>query len=43
MKLLLEEAGLRCCDFEGIAWSPSRGLHLSEDLSLDYLVAATHA
>jgi len=43
MKRLLEEAGLRCCDFEGIAWSPSRGLHLSEDLSLDYLVAATHA
>ena len=43
MKRLLEEAGLRCCDLEGIAWSPSRGLHLSEDLSLDYLVAATHA
>jgi 2-polyprenyl-6-hydroxyphenyl methylase/3-demethylubiquinone-9 3-methyltransferase len=43
MKGLLEGAGLRCCDFEGIAWSPSRGLHLSEDLSLDYLVAATPA
>ncbi|MBA3512252.1 bifunctional 2-polyprenyl-6-hydroxyphenol methylase/3-demethylubiquinol 3-O-methyltransferase UbiG [Sphingomonas sp.] len=43
MKPLLEASGLRCCDFEGIAWSPTRGLHLSEDLRLDYLVAATHA
>ena len=43
MKALLEAAGLQCCDFEGIAWSPTRGLHLSEDLRLDYLVAATHA
>ena len=43
MKLLLQDSGLKCCDFEGIAWSPTRGLHLSEDLRLDYLVAATHA
>ena len=42
MRLLLEEAGLKCLDFEGIAWSPTRGLHLSENLSLNYLVAATH-
>ena len=42
MRQLLEAAGLRCCDFEGIAWSPSRGLHLSEDLRLNYLIAATH-
>lgn len=41
MKSLLESAGLKCCDFEGIAWSPGRGLHLSEDLRLNYLVAAT--
>ena len=41
MKLLLENAGLKCCDTEGIAWSPTRGLHLSEDLRLNYLVAAT--
>ena len=41
MRLLLEGAGLKCLDFEGIAWSPTRGLHLSEDLSLNYLVAAT--
>jgi 2-polyprenyl-6-hydroxyphenyl methylase/3-demethylubiquinone-9 3-methyltransferase len=41
MKQLLESAGLKCCDTEGIAWSPTRGLHLSEDLRLNYLVAAT--
>lgn len=40
MKLLLSEAGLRCLDVEGIAWSPARGLHLSDDLRLNYLVAA---
>ena len=40
MKQLLADAGLRCLDFEGIAWSPTRGLHLSEDLRLNYLVAA---
>ena len=38
--MLLEKAGLKCCDTEGIAWSPTRGLHLSEDLRLNYLVAA---
>jgi 2-polyprenyl-6-hydroxyphenyl methylase/3-demethylubiquinone-9 3-methyltransferase len=43
MKPLLEKAGLTCRDTEGIAWSPTRGLHLSEDLRLNYLVAATHA
>jgi 2-polyprenyl-6-hydroxyphenyl methylase/3-demethylubiquinone-9 3-methyltransferase len=40
MKAMLEEAGLKCCDFEGIAWRPLRGLHLSDDLRLNYLVAA---
>ena len=42
MKLLLSEAGLKCLDVEGIAWSPSRGLHLSDDVRLNYLVAADH-
>ena len=28
---------------KGIAFSPGRGLHLSDDLRLNYLVAATHA
>ena len=40
MKQLLSDAGLECVDVEGIAWSPTRGLHLSDDLRLNYLVAA---
>jgi len=40
MKQLLGDAGLTCMDCEGIAWSPSRGLHLSDDMRLNYLVAA---
>ncbi len=43
MKLLLSEAGLKCIDVEGIAWSPTRGLHLSDDIRLNYLVTAVHA
>jgi len=43
MKLLLADAGLNCVDVEGIAWSPTRGLHLSDDVRLNYLVAATRA
>jgi 2-polyprenyl-6-hydroxyphenyl methylase/3-demethylubiquinone-9 3-methyltransferase len=42
MKLLLADAGLQCLDVEGIGWTPARGLHLTENLSLNYLVAATH-
>jgi 2-polyprenyl-6-hydroxyphenyl methylase/3-demethylubiquinone-9 3-methyltransferase len=40
MKVLLSDAGLKCIDVEGIAWSPARGLHLSDDVRLNYLVAA---
>ena len=40
MKAMLADAGLQCIDVEGIAWTPARGLHLSEDLRLNYLVAA---
>jgi 2-polyprenyl-6-hydroxyphenyl methylase/3-demethylubiquinone-9 3-methyltransferase len=40
---LLADAGLKCLDIEGIAWSPTRGLHLSEDLRLNYLVTAARA
>jgi 2-polyprenyl-6-hydroxyphenyl methylase/3-demethylubiquinone-9 3-methyltransferase len=43
MKLLLGGAGLKCEDVEGIAWSPPRGLHLSDDIRLNYLVAAVRA
>lgn len=43
MTSLLADAGLDCLDVEGIAWSPTRGLHLSDDLRLNYLVTASHA
>ena len=41
LKLLLANAGLKCIDVEGMAWSLTRGLHLSDDLRLNYLIAAT--
>jgi 2-polyprenyl-6-hydroxyphenyl methylase/3-demethylubiquinone-9 3-methyltransferase len=40
---MLGKAGLTVVDVEGIAFSPLRGLHLSEDLRLNYLVAAGRA
>ena len=40
LKSLLADSGLKCLDVEGIAWSPARGLHLSDDVRLNYLVAA---
>ena len=43
MKTLLGDAGLKCIDVEGIAWSPTRGLHLSDDVRLNYLVSAVRA
>jgi 2-polyprenyl-6-hydroxyphenyl methylase/3-demethylubiquinone-9 3-methyltransferase len=43
MKGLLADASLKCLDVEGIAWSPTRGLHLSEDVRLNYLVSAVRA
>ena len=43
MTALLGYAGLKCIDVEGIAWSPTRGLHLSDDVRLNYLVSAVHA
>jgi 2-polyprenyl-6-hydroxyphenyl methylase / 3-demethylubiquinone-9 3-methyltransferase len=43
MRGLLAHAGLECIDFEGIAISPTRGLHLSDNMSLNYLVAVKHA
>ena len=43
LKLLLSNAGLTCLDIEGIAWSPARGLHLSDDVKLNYLMSATRA
>lgn len=43
MKTLLIDAGLTSIDVEGIAWSPTRGLHLSDDVRLNYLVSATQS
>lgn len=43
LSALLAEAGLLVTDTRGIAFSPSRGLHLSSDLSLNYLVSAVRA
>jgi len=43
MRGLLAKAGMDVIDVEGIAFSPSRGLHLSEDVRLNYLVAAKRA
>jgi 2-polyprenyl-6-hydroxyphenyl methylase/3-demethylubiquinone-9 3-methyltransferase len=40
---LIAKAGLTVTATRGIAFSPGRGLHLSQDLSLNYLVAASHA
>ena len=43
LKAMLGDSGLKCVDVEGISWSPTRGLHLSEDTRLNYLIAAVHA
>ena len=37
---LLDEAGLDMGEPRGIGFSPARGLHLSSDLSLNYIVTA---
>jgi 2-polyprenyl-6-hydroxyphenyl methylase/3-demethylubiquinone-9 3-methyltransferase len=43
MRALLARAGMEVIDVEGIAFSPTRGLHLSEDTRLNYLVASRRA
>ena len=43
LRQLLADVGLKCLDVEGIAWSPARGLHLSDDVRLNYLISAAHA
>ena len=43
LRSLLAEAGLAMGEPRGIAWSPRQGLHLSGDLSLDYIVTARAA
>lgn len=43
LSAMLDQAGLKCLDVRGIAFSPTRGLHLSDDLRLNYLVTAVRA
>lgn len=43
LRELLADAGLTMGEPRGIAWSPGRGLHLSGDLALNYIVTATSA
>ncbi len=40
---LLAEAGLQMGEPKGISWRPSQGLHLSDDLALNYIVTARAA
>ena len=40
---LLEDCGLSVAETRGIAFSPVRGLHLSDDLSLNYILSARAA
>lgn len=42
LRELLAEAGLTMGEPKGIMWSPTKGLHLSSDLSLNYIVTARH-
>ena len=40
LRALLDDAGLAMGEPQGIAWSPTKGLHLSGDLSLNYIATA---
>ncbi|MCB2048839.1 MAG: bifunctional 2-polyprenyl-6-hydroxyphenol methylase/3-demethylubiquinol 3-O-methyltransferase UbiG [Novosphingobium sp.] len=40
LRELLAGQGLEMSEPTGIAWSPNKGLHLSDDLSLNYIVTA---
>ena len=40
---LLADAGLTITARRGIAWRPGKGLHLSDDLSLNYILSARRA
>lgn len=40
---LLEGAGLKMGEPNGIAWSPGKGLHLSADVALNYIVTAVRS
>ena len=43
LRQLLRDTGLVMGEPRGVAWSPARGLHLSDDMALNYIVTATRA
>ena len=43
LRELLAAAGLAMGEPRGITWSPLQGMHLSNDLALDYIVTAARA
>lgn len=43
LAMLLGDAGLKMGEPRGIGWSPTKGLHLSDSLALNYIVVATRA
>ena len=43
LEVLLAEAGLETVEMRGVAFSPLKGFHLSDDMSLDIILAARHA
>ena len=43
LRALLSAAGLTMGEPQGIGWSPAKGLHLSADMALNYIVTALHA
>jgi 2-polyprenyl-6-hydroxyphenyl methylase/3-demethylubiquinone-9 3-methyltransferase len=43
LAVLLSDVGLEVTAQRGIAWRPGRGLHLSDDLSLNFIVSARRA
>ena len=43
LRVLLADTGLAMGDPQGIAYSPLKGLHLSDNLALNYIVTAHHA
>lgn len=43
LEALLADAGLTVTAKRGIAWRPGKGLHLSDDMSLNYILSARRA
>ena len=39
----LAASGLRATQISGLSWSPTRGFHISADVSINYIGTAVHA